>query len=348
MNSQEVSQARLALCRHTLIPTKKEHHLRLQEMRTLMMSFHSSSSKSAFHINAKELLVALMFLQRFPTIQNTPILFRMDTQVAVQCIRRQMSSHSPLLMSITEELFILAAARQLHLNASYLLGRDNVWADALSRQQALDSSIRQYQSCWKTFQSFLQEEGIQEISQDVVLRFLCHLFHDKNRTLSAIRTHKAALKAPLFYGCNLTSDTRCWTGYTTASSYNDLHAVNLDNSGLSKLLYSLAPPQFPVSPPKDQLFRKALFLTALASGMRASQLHALSRHTAWVIESANPGKCPKGQDVRKMAASLLFLCSHSLDTTRQGGQWSSTSTFIRRYLATQVDGVPCVAMESMP
>ncbi|KAK3868031.1 hypothetical protein Pcinc_026577 [Petrolisthes cinctipes] len=36
-----------------------------------------------------------------------------------------------------------------------------------------------------------------------------------------------------------------------------------------------------------------------------------------------------------MAASLLFLRSHSLDTTRQGGQWSPTSTFIRRYLATQ-------------
>ncbi|KAK3881389.1 hypothetical protein Pcinc_014165 [Petrolisthes cinctipes] len=36
-----------------------------------------------------------------------------------------------------------------------------------------------------------------------------------------------------------------------------------------------------------------------------------------------------------MAASLLSLRSHSLDTTCQGGQWSSTSAFIRRYLATQ-------------
>ncbi|KAK3892491.1 hypothetical protein Pcinc_003722 [Petrolisthes cinctipes] len=70
-----------------------------------------------------------------------------------------------------------------------------------------DSSVRQYQSCWKTFQCSLHEERIQEISQVVVLRFLCHFFHDKNRTLATIQTHEAALKAPLFYGCNLTLDT---------------------------------------------------------------------------------------------------------------------------------------------
>ncbi|KAK4315556.1 hypothetical protein Pmani_013247 [Petrolisthes manimaculis] len=50
----------------------------------------------------------------------------MNIQVAIQCIRRQGSSHS-LLLSITEELFDLAAARQLHRMASYLPGRDNVW-----------------------------------------------------------------------------------------------------------------------------------------------------------------------------------------------------------------------------
>ncbi|KAK3896198.1 hypothetical protein Pcinc_000120 [Petrolisthes cinctipes] len=90
-------------------------------------------TQSAFQINAKELIVALLFLQRFPKIQNTPILFRMDNQVAVQCIRRQGSSHSLLLLSITEELFDLAAARQLNLTASYLPGRDNDAAKSVSQ-----------------------------------------------------------------------------------------------------------------------------------------------------------------------------------------------------------------------
>ncbi|KAK3892416.1 hypothetical protein Pcinc_003649 [Petrolisthes cinctipes] len=44
--------------------------------------------------------------------------------------------NSLLLLSITEELFDLAAARQLHRTASYLPDRDNMWADALSRQRA--------------------------------------------------------------------------------------------------------------------------------------------------------------------------------------------------------------------
>ncbi|KAK3885786.1 hypothetical protein Pcinc_010021 [Petrolisthes cinctipes] len=441
-------------------------------------------TQSAFHINAKELIGSLIFLQCFTKIQNTPILFRMDNQIAIQCIWHQGSSHSLLLLSISEELFDLAAANHLHLTASYLPGRDNVWADALSHQRASsvelelrdealwtwwissavlkytflfcipitvflsswlaprerrrevqmhfgDSSVRQYQSCWKTFQSFLQDEIIQEISQDVVLRFLCHLFHDKHRTLATIQTHESALKAPLFYGCNLTLDPR-WSDWLHRSFFLQRPPRHRPRQfwSLSKVLNSLALPQFPVSPSKDQLFRKALILKALASGMKASQLHAFSRHSAWtvfatndalvslapvplflaknereghsllpftipawfeeglyhplcpvaalrsylhstkaapwdnlfvwphslskcsrvhiaqelcrVIESADPGKCPKGHDVCKMAASLPFLRSHSLDTTRQGGQWSSASTFIRCYLATQVDDVPCV------
>ncbi|KAK3875354.1 hypothetical protein Pcinc_019764 [Petrolisthes cinctipes] len=94
-------------------------------------------TQSGFHINAKELIVALIFRQRFPKLQKTPILFPMDNQIAVQCIRCQGSSHSLLLLSITEELFDLAAARHLHLTASYLPSRDNVWADDLSHQRVL-------------------------------------------------------------------------------------------------------------------------------------------------------------------------------------------------------------------
>ncbi|KAK3875353.1 hypothetical protein Pcinc_019763 [Petrolisthes cinctipes] len=134
------------------------------------------------------------------------------------------------------------------------------------------------------FSVFLQEESIQENSQDVVLRFLCHLFHDKNRTLATNRTHKAALKAPIFYGSNLTLDTR-WLDWLHRSFFLQ-HPPRRQPQlfwSLSKVLNSSAPLQFPVSPSSDQLFRKALFLTDLASGMRASQLHALSHHTAWTV-----------------------------------------------------------------
>ncbi|KAK4315600.1 hypothetical protein Pmani_013189 [Petrolisthes manimaculis] len=42
-----------------------------------------------------------------------------------------------------------------------------------------------------------------------------------------------------------------------------------------------------IAPSKDQLFRKVLFLTALTLGTRASQLHALSRHSAWTVFATN-------------------------------------------------------------
>ncbi|KAK4315202.1 hypothetical protein Pmani_013558 [Petrolisthes manimaculis] len=245
-------------------------------------------------------------------------------------------------------------------------------------------------------------------SQDVVLRFLCHLFHVKNRTLATIRTHEAALKAPMFYGCNLTIDTQ-WLDWLHRSFFLQRPPCQQPRQfwSLGKSTGFLGTyAVLNIAPSKDQLFRKALFLTALTLEMRASQLHALSRHAAWTVfatndapvplfmtknereghsllhftipvwfeegshrllcpvvvlrsyllsteaapwenifvwphslrkcsrvhiaqelcmvnESADLEKCPKDQDVRKMAASFLFLCSYSLDTTRQGGQWSS-------------------------
>ncbi|KAK4312932.1 hypothetical protein Pmani_015672 [Petrolisthes manimaculis] len=90
------------------------------------------------------------------------------------------------------------------------------------------------------------------------------------------------------------------------------------------------------------------FLFVWPHSLRKCSRVQIAQELCKVIESVDPGKSSKGQDVCKMAASLLFLCSHSLDTTRQGGQWCSTSTFIRRYLTTLVEDVPCVAMGSMP
>ncbi|KAK3878366.1 hypothetical protein Pcinc_016950 [Petrolisthes cinctipes] len=91
---------------------------------------------------------------------------------------------------------------------------------------------------------------------------------------------------------------------------------------------------------------KGVSLCVASSLNRCSKVH-IALELCRIIESADPGICPKGQDVRKTAASLLFLCSHSLDTACLGGQWSSTSAFIRCYLATQVDDIPCVAMGSL-
>ena len=85
------------------------------------------------HINARELLVPVLFLLRHPHLRSVAVCFRMDSQVAVHCVMRLGSSRSLLLQRVSERLFRLAWARSLHLSAVYVPGSANIWADALSR-----------------------------------------------------------------------------------------------------------------------------------------------------------------------------------------------------------------------
>lgn len=40
----------------------------------------------------------------------------------------------------------------------------------------------------------------------------------------------------------------------------------------------------------------------------------------WVIDAADPGKLPCAQEARRMAATLTFFRTHSIDTVLQAGQ----------------------------
>ena len=91
---------------------------------------------AALHINARELSVPLLYLRQVPSVRDRAIMFSLDNQVAVRCINRQGSPRSLSLQSVAEALFVLAHSRRLCLKASFLPGRANVWADALSRHKA--------------------------------------------------------------------------------------------------------------------------------------------------------------------------------------------------------------------
>ena len=88
---------------------------------------------SGKHINVKELMVPLIFLQQEDHLRDCHICFQMDNVAAVQCVRRMGSSRSHPLLLVSERLFALAASRHLYLSVVYLPGRHNIWADALSR-----------------------------------------------------------------------------------------------------------------------------------------------------------------------------------------------------------------------
>ena len=59
----------------------------------------------------------------------------------------------------------------------------------------------------------------------------------------------------------------------------------------------------------------------------------ISKVMCGLINEAEPGKCSQGQDVRWTASSLAWTRGLSMSEIVERGFWSSSSTFIERYLS---------------
>lgn len=62
------------------------------------------------------------------------------------------------------------------------------------------SSVRQYQSCWKRFQHFLELNYQPQVTVVTVLEFLAWLADSSNRAPATVSEHYAALADPLRFG----------------------------------------------------------------------------------------------------------------------------------------------------
>ena len=299
------------------------------------------------------------------------------------------------------------------------------------------STVRQYQSAWKALQGFLRNRPVTSVSLPIIFDFLSYMFHARNRAPQTISTYAAALADPLWFGFHLDVRSRVWD--LMKRSYF-IHRPPPRRPtifwSLSKVLASLEGPTYAVAPDLHHRLRKALFLVAMASGLRSSQLHALTRHPAWlvfapdgqrvslapspkflaknereghvltpilipawmdghshhplcpvaalreyvsasshrshsrlflwpdthkplsrihiskelctIIEEADPGKAPKGKDVRAMSSTLAFLRHFSLDQARRGGQWASAHSFVHHYLEHSLEEVQCSTVAGPP
>ncbi|MPC60256.1 hypothetical protein E2C01_054295 [Portunus trituberculatus] len=299
------------------------------------------------------------------------------------------------------------------------------------------SSTRQYESCWRAFQAFLRERGAPSVTAAVVFSFLSSLVHERGRQPPTVAVHLVALSDPLWYGFNIRLDPRAVVLLKRGLFYQrpPLRAPRPTWS-LQKVLDILRGGAFFSSPLSlVPALKKALFLTALASGLRASQLRALTRFPQWtvfvedrshvslapsprfltkneredhrlqlvvipawmdhgehhslcpvaalkyfikassdqpphclfvsergsplstrrisallheLIEEADPGRAPKAHDIRGAAYSLAFLRTFSLAGVTEGGQWSSSTSFVTRYLSHSWRDIPCVALGVLP
>ena len=150
------------------------------------------------------------------------------------------------------------------------------------------STIRQYQSAWKAFKQYLLNHPITSLSTSVVLDFLSHMFHSRGRAARTVSTYVSALADPLRLGFGLVLDDRC-LALMRRSFCLRRHPPKRPPLfwSLRKVLTFLRGPTFSAYvTPLDRL-RKTLFLVALASGLRSSQLQPLLRHPSWLVFSAD-------------------------------------------------------------
>ena len=141
-----------------------------------------------------------------------------------------------------------------------------------------ESTTRQYQSSWKKFQEFVRQKNVQEINPGTPLEFASYLFHTRKLSISSILGHMAAIADPLKFAFNVSPDTRAFE-LMKASFFNQ-RPPKVKKSlqwSLHKVLAYLSSEKFTENSSTELKLQKAVFLTALASGLRVSQLAALTR-----------------------------------------------------------------------
>ena len=141
------------------------------------------------------------------------------------------------------------------------------------------STCRQYEAGWKKFQRFLSSAKVQRISPQVLLWFASHVFHsDSKPSLATVTNALAAIKDPVKFGFDVVADSRQLELLRASFFIQRPSALRPPpNWSLQKVLDFLQSPRFVVAPSGGDLLLLALFLVAMATGHRVSQLAALCR-----------------------------------------------------------------------
>ena len=128
------------------------------------------------------------------------------------------------------------------------------------------------------------------------------MFHTRRRAAPTVSTYAAALADPLWLGFHLDIRGRLWDlmkrGFFLQRPPPRQRFIFWS---LSKVLTFLRSPEFTESPDVHHLLQRALFLVAMASGLRASQLHALTRHPSWLVFATDGGRVSLAPSPRFLA-----------------------------------------------
>lgn len=141
------------------------------------------------------------------------------------------------------------------------------------------STNKQQQLAWKKFQDFIQKHEITSISTTTVLEFLRETFALSNLSPKTILTYRAALAEPLRVAFNIDVTSKPFK-LLARSQFLERPPVQrlIPQWDLSKVLDLLKAEAFNTDTCSEaSLLMKAVFLVALASGNRVSEIAAMQR-----------------------------------------------------------------------
>ena len=145
-----------------------------------------------------------------------------------------------------------------------------------------ESTVRQYDSAFRKLASYIRLHKPSEMSINVALSFFRHL-HTSGLAASTVTATKSALSKVFYYGFDMRLNDVCFASIArSCAKLRPASRPEMLSWSLNKVL-RLASNIDNSSCSYQQLLRKTLFLIALASGARMSEMAALARDKGFAV-----------------------------------------------------------------
>ena len=175
-------------------------------------------------------------------------------------------------------------ASRLDLLISHLQLQMSPTVAAFIARRLAPSTIRQYQSVFKKFQSFLTKRHLTTVTESTLLDYFYEKFQE-GWALRTLRTHRAGLHEILSLVCHIDTSgplvSKLFQGFLRARPINRRPPPRWSLSTVLDTLM-LADWRTPLCASPLKFLQKAFFLTALASGSRIGELTAMRRDSPFL------------------------------------------------------------------
>ena len=219
--------------------------------------------------------------------------------------RRMAESHRENLLSLSRFQFL-----------QNLYSRKYEAPVALALSNAHRGSTRdQYEHCWKDFQRWLSSNPSKPITKGSVLLYLTELAQTRGLSPKTVLVYRNALKLPLLHGFNINTSDREFSLLARSQFLQNPPPKKLIPAwNPNKVLSMLEQPEFlnhRATP--HRLLMKTLFLVALATGNRVSEIAAFTRVGSKILPGSKkaiiavrPGFLYKNQTLDRSPPNIVI------------------------------------------